>query len=143
MHRLDDAIALYRRLYTLSYRDPQWMEKVAELSARLGRAADTVKALETGWIEGRPAKAANSFAVAERLEKWGLLDDARRFAEQGVAQAGADLLVSEQSGAATYARIMARERQGSTAFAVLAAARAGAQGDACSGRQKRTRCHLP
>jgi predicted Zn-dependent protease len=123
MHRLDDAIALYRKLYTLSYRDPSWMGKVAELSARQGHAADAIKALETGWIDGRPAKAANFFAVAERLEKWGLLEDAGRFAEQGVQQAGADLLVSEQTGAATYARIMARQRRSAAAFVVLAAAR--------------------
>ncbi len=123
LHRLDDAIALYRKLYTLSYRDPKWMEKVAELSARQGRTIDAVKALETGWIEGRPAKASNSFAVAERLEKWGLLEEAQKFAEQGVSQAGADLLVSEQSGAATYARILTRERQATAAFARLVAAR--------------------
>jgi hypothetical protein len=82
-----------------------------------------VKALETGWIEGRPAKAANSFAVAERLEQWGLLDDAKTFAERGVEQAGADLLVSEQSGATTYARIMARLRQSTAANARLVEAR--------------------
>ena len=88
LHRLDDAIALYRKLYTLSYRDPHWMEKVAELCARQGRNAEVVKALETGWIEGRPAKASNFFAVAERLEKWSLLTEAQHFAEQGVDQAG-------------------------------------------------------
>ena len=123
MHRLDDAIALYRRLYTLSYRDPRWMEKVAELSVRQGRAADAVKALETGWVEERPAKASNSFAVADRLEKWGLLDEARRFAQQGVTQAGADLLVTDAEGAATYARILARQRQTAVAFGALASAR--------------------
>lgn len=126
LHRLDDAIALYRKLYMLSYRDPKWMEKVAELSARQGHNADAVKALETGWIEGRPAKASNSFAVAERLEQWGLLDEAQKFAEQGVDEAGADLLVSEQSGAATYARIFARKREAAVALAHLIAARQAA-----------------
>lgn len=126
LHRLDDAIALYRRLYTLSYRDPRWMEKVAELSVRQGRAADAVKALEAAWIEGRPARAANAFTVAERLEQWGLLDEAQRFAEQGSEQAGADLLVSEQQGAATYARILARKRQAAVALAHLAVARQAA-----------------
>ena len=123
LHRFDDAITLYRRLYLLSYRDPKWMEKVAELSARQGRGADAVKALETGWIDGRPVKASNSFAVAQRLELWGLLDEAQRFAEQGCDQAGADLLVSEQSGAVTYARILARKRQASAALTRLTAAR--------------------
>jgi Flp pilus assembly protein TadD len=126
LHHLDDAIALYRKLYTLSYRDPKWMEKVAELSARQGQNADAVKALEAGWIDGRPAKAANSFAVAARLERWGLLNEAQKFAEQGVDQAGADLLVSEQSGAATYARIFARKREAAVALAHLIAARQAA-----------------
>jgi hypothetical protein len=128
LHHLDDAIALYRKLYMLTYRDPRWMEKVAELCARQGHNADAVKALGTGWIEGRPAKAANSFAVAERLERWGLLDDAQRFAEQGVDQAGADLLVSEQSGAATYARILARKRQSAAALTRLVSVRQKAPG---------------
>ena len=35
--RFDDAIASYGRLYELSYRDPQWMIKVAELRARPGQ----------------------------------------------------------------------------------------------------------
>jgi predicted Zn-dependent protease len=126
LHRPDDAIALYRRLYTLSYRDPQWMEKVAELSARQGRGADAVKALETAWIDGRPARAANAFTVAARLEQWGLLDEAQRFAEQGADQAGADLLVSEQTGAATYARILVRRRQAALALAHLVASRQAA-----------------
>lgn len=128
LHRFDDAITLYRKLYTLSYRDPQWMEKVAELSARQGRSADAVKALEAGWIDGRPVKASNSFAVAQRLEQWGMLEEAQRFAEQGCEQAGADLLVSQQSGAATYARILARRRQASAALARLSAAREAAPG---------------
>lgn len=123
LHRMDDAIAVYRKLYVLSYRDPHWMEKVAELCARQGRNPDAVKALETAWIEGRPAKAANSFAVAARLETWGLLDEARKYADQGVQQAGADLLVSEQSGAAAYARILTRQRQSAAAFARLAESR--------------------
>jgi Flp pilus assembly protein TadD len=123
LHRFDEAIVLYSKLYTLSYRDPRWMEKVAELSAREGHNADCVKALETAWTEGRPAKASNYFAVAQRLEPWGMLDEARQFAEKGVEAAGADLLVSEQSGAATYARILARKRLASAAFTRLSAAR--------------------
>ena len=123
LHRLDDAIALYRKLYTLSYRDPHWMEKVAELCARQGRNAEAVSALETGWIEGRPAKASNYFTVADRLEKWSLLDEAQHFAEQGVNAAAADLLISEPSGAAIYARILSRKRESPAAFARLASAR--------------------
>lgn len=126
LYKFDDAVALYRKLYTLSYRDPQWMVRVAELCARESRNADAVQALETAWIENRPVKASNYFAVAERLEKWNLLDEAQHFAEQGVQTAGADLLITEQAGAATYARILTRNRQAGAAFARLAAARADA-----------------
>jgi hypothetical protein len=51
----------------------------------------------------------NYFEVAKKLEQWGLLDEARKYAEQGVETAGADLLVdpANQSGAVVYARIMA------------------------------------
>jgi predicted Zn-dependent protease len=121
LHRLDDAANNYQRIYVLSYHDPQWMVKIAELRARQGRSFDAVKALETGWIEGRPAKAANSFAAADRLEKWGLLNEARTFAEQGIDQAGNDLLVdpSTQNGVVTYARILARQRQFKIAFSRL------------------------
>jgi len=129
LYRLDDAVGDYEQLYKLSYRDPQWMVKEAEARARQGRNADAVKALEEAWIAGRPAKAANYFEVAERLEQWGLLDEARKFAEQGVETAGADLLVESgnQSGAAAYARIMARLRQTDAAFTRLAIARQQAE----------------
>ena len=125
LQRFDDAAGNYQKLYTLSYHDPQWMEKIAELRARQGRTADAVSALETAWITGRPRKAADSFRVAAQLEQWNLLDEARKYAEQGLAQAGADLLVdpADQSGAATYARILARQRQAPAAYARLAQAR--------------------
>jgi Flp pilus assembly protein TadD len=129
LHKLDDAVTDYEQLYKLSYRDPQWMEKSAEARARQGRNDDAVKALTEAWINGRPVKADNYFRVASRLEQWGLLDEARKFAEQGADAAGADLLVDpgNQSGAVTYARIMARLRQNDAAFTRLAIARQRAE----------------
>ena len=129
LHKLDDAVADYEQLYKLSYRDPQWMEKAAEARARQGRAVDAVKALEEAWIVGRPARASNQFQVATRLEQWGLLNEARRFVEQGVEAAGADLLTDpeNQSGAVLYARILARQRQSDAAFNRLAVARQQAE----------------
>jgi Flp pilus assembly protein TadD len=125
LHRLDEAVGDYEQLYKLSYRDPQWMVKAAEARARQGRNADAVNALDEAWIAGRPPRAANDFEVARRLEQWGLLEEARKYAEQGVESAGADLLASpdNQSGAALYARIMARLRQSNAAFTRLAAVR--------------------
>ena len=129
LHNLDDAVADYQQLYKLSYRDPQWMEKSAEARTRQGRNDDAVKALTEAWINDRPIKADNYFRVASRLEQWGLLDEARKFAELGVDTAGADLLVDpgNQSGAVTYARIMARLRQSDAAFTRLAIARQRAE----------------
>jgi tetratricopeptide (TPR) repeat protein len=129
LHWLDDAVADYEQLYKLSYRDPQWMVKAAEARARQGRNAEAVKALEEAWITGRPQQAKNDFEVAARLEEWGLLEEARKFAGQGVDAAGADLLVDarNQSGALVYARIMARLRQSDAAFTRLAIARQQAE----------------
>jgi Flp pilus assembly protein TadD len=129
LHNLDDAVADYQQLYKLSYRDPQWMEKSAEARARQGRNDDAVKALTEAWINGRPIKADNYFRVASRLEQWGLLEEARKFAEQGADAAGADLLVDpgNQSGAVIYARVMARLRQSDAAFTRLAIARQRAE----------------
>jgi tetratricopeptide (TPR) repeat protein len=122
LRRLDEAVADYEQLYKLSYHDPQWMVKTAEARARQGRSAETVRALETAWITGRPPKATNDFEVARRLEQWDMLNEARKYAEQGVESAGVDLLAApgNQSGVELYARIMARLRQSDTAFTRLA-----------------------
>ncbi len=129
LHKLDDAVADYEQLFKLSYRDSQWMVRAAEARARQGRGADAVKALEEAWISGRPQKATNYFDVATRLEQWGLLTEARTFAERAVEIAGADLLVDpgNQSGVSVYARIMARQRQTDAAFTRLAMARQQAE----------------
>jgi len=128
-YKLDDAVADYERLYALSYHDPQWMIKEAEAQARQGRDAAAVKALETAWISGHPATAASCFQVATKLEQWGILEEARRYAERGIDLAGADLLTdsANQSGAEVYARIMARLRQSDAAFTRLALARQQAE----------------
>lgn len=129
LQKLDDAVTDYEQLYRLSYHDPQWMVKVAQARARQNRRSDAVKALEEAWVTGRPQTAANFFTVASQLEQWGLLDDARAYAEKGVDAAGSDLLIdpANQNGAAVYARIMARQRQTDAAFTKLAVARMKAE----------------
>ncbi len=124
MMRFDDAIGEYDRVYQLAYKDPKWMEKIGEIRARQGRADEAVAALKIALIDGRPEKAENFFEVARRLESWGLLSQARGFAEEGVATAGAELLAStdNHSGARLYARILTRLRQQETAYATLRAA---------------------
>ncbi len=119
--RFDEAAADYERIYQLAYKDPQWMEKVAAVRARQGKVKDIVGALQTALIDGRPESAGKYFEVARRLESWGMLDQARTFAEQGVSKAGSDLLATGENdaGVKTYVRIMTRLRQHEQAYAVL------------------------
>jgi predicted Zn-dependent protease len=117
----DAACSDYQRLYTLSYNDPQWMQKTALLRARQGKPDLAVKALQTAWIDGRPASAQNEFRVAQQLEAWNLLSQAEVFARQGAELAGNDLLANaaNSDGAILYARLLARERKSSEAFTLL------------------------
>ena len=119
--RFDDAVSDYEKLYDLAYKDPQWMEKVAETRARQGRTQDAVAALKTALIEGKPERPDKYFEVAQRLEGWGMVAEARGSAEQGLSTAGAELLASTEnhSGAVLYARIMTRLRQEDAAYAKL------------------------
>jgi Flp pilus assembly protein TadD len=128
MMRFDDAIGEYERVYQLAYKDPKWMEKIAEIRARQGKSDDAVTALKTALIDGRPEKAENFFEAARRLESWGLLTQARGFAEQGVTFAGAELLAAKDNhaGAKLYARILTQLRQQEIAYATLQNAFPGA-----------------
>jgi cellulose synthase operon protein C len=119
--RFDDAVGDYERLYQLAYKDPKWMEKIAEVRARQGRTDDAVAALKTGLIDVGPERAGNYFEVARRLETWGMLAQARDFAEKGVNTAGGELLASTENhdGAKLYTRIMTRLRQQDRAYATL------------------------
>ena len=134
------AAADFQRLYLLTYHDPSWMVRLAELRARQQRPADAVKALQAAYIDGHAKAADDFFTVAAQLERWNLLAEARTFAEQGVALAGSDLLTpppvytypQPESGAVTYARILARCGQADQALATLTAARQLAEASATS-----------
>jgi tetratricopeptide (TPR) repeat protein len=138
--QFDRAASDFERLYQLSYHDPTWMVRLAELRARQQRPADAVKALETAYIAGHAKQAADYFSVAAQLARWNLLPEARTFAEQGVAIAGADLLTqpitygddASPSGATTYARILTRLGKADEALATLLAARKQAEVSATS-----------
>ena len=119
--RFDDAAADYEKLYELAYKDPQWMERVAEIRARQGRPETCVAALKTALIDGQPERPGKYFDAARKLEAWGMLAEARTLAEQGVNVAGAGLLAETENhaGAALYARIMTRLRQQDAAYAKL------------------------
>ncbi|MFN7648620.1 MAG: hypothetical protein ACK5UT_14015 [Acidobacteriota bacterium] len=89
--RWDEAAATYQKLYELSYRNPVWLERAAETRARQGRMQDAVALLRQAYGTGRP----NPQGQAERLESWGLLEEA--------LAAGPDL--------ATRARLLTRLRR--------------------------------
>jgi cellulose synthase operon protein C len=119
--RFDEAASDYEHIYQLAYKDPQWMEKVATVRARQGKTKEVVAALQAALIDGRPGNPSNYFEVARRLESWGMLDEARTYAEQGVGKAGVDLLASSDwlAGTRTYVRVMTRLRQQELANATL------------------------
>lgn len=119
--RFEEAAADYARVYDLSYRDAQWMAKVAEIRARQGKTDLAVQALKKALIEGHPERATDYFAVAQRLETWGMLQPAEEFSEKGMSIAGNDLLADPQyhCGAQLYARIMTRRREPETAYKAL------------------------
>lgn len=122
--RFDEAAADYTSLYELAYHDAQWMEKVAEIRARQNKPEQVVQALKTALIDGRPEAPDKYFTVAERLESWAMLSQAREYAEKGLAVAGQDLLANSEnhSGAQAYTRIMTRLRQQEAAYQKLQAA---------------------
>ena len=119
--RFDEAASDYEHVYQLAYKDPRWMEKVAEVRARQGKIKEVVAALQVALIDGRPKNAGNYFVVAQRLESWGMLTQARTFAGQGIKAAGPDLLANPEfhAGASTYLRIMTRLRQHEQAYGAM------------------------
>ena len=71
--QFDAAAADYERTYQLAFKDPKWMEKVAEVRARQGRAYEAIAALKIALIDVAPDNAEKYFDVASRLESWGML----------------------------------------------------------------------
>ena len=119
--RFDDALRGYQRLYELTYENPRWMEKMAEIQARQGRSGDAVASLERALIEGRPEQPENYFAVARLLEEWNMSARAVPFAGTGVKLAGAYLYRESAyvQGARLYARLMTRARRHEEAYEQL------------------------
>ena len=118
--RFDDAAASYGKTYELTYHDPQWMEKIAELRARQGRVDDAAKALRTALVDGRPERAEIFFAVAGRLELWRMPEAARPFVDQGARLAGPAGLLE---GGSRYVSVYTGLRQERALFDRLLAAR--------------------
>jgi hypothetical protein len=110
--RFEEAAASAQKLYDLTYRNPTWMEKLAELRARQGRNSDAVAALKKAWIEGRSSSAENYLTIAQKLETWNMLAEARTFADEALKRAPAESIN-------IWARILARQQQYETVFLKL------------------------
>ena len=108
--RFEDAAKTYARLYELTYRDPEWLIRVAELRARLGQHAESAAALKTAIIGAHTETADADFEIAAHLDSWHILPAAVSFAERGAALDGADLF-QNMDHAAAYARIMGHARR--------------------------------
>src|SRR5271163_3496325 len=78
--------------------NPDWMVKLAAIRARQGRIPDAIAALQKAWIEGRTGNARAYFDIAQMLEAWGAMGDARRFAEGGMRRLTADNRDELQAG---------------------------------------------
>ena len=119
--RFDAALASAGKLYELTYEDPAWMERQAELHARKGERAAALAALDRAFIAGRPENPEKYLAAAERAEEWLYLDAARAWIEQGFEAAGSGIFDSyrHQRLIGSYARIMARVRRHEAAFSKL------------------------
>ena len=115
--RFNEASVTYRRLYDLTYRDPQWMIKVAEMRARLNDRKGAVEALQTAVIGARAETSGALFDIARRLDGWNMVAEAMEFAERGAAMAGKDFWSFGEGS--TYGRLLARTRQMPKAFSVI------------------------
>ena len=119
--RSDEAGADYEKLYELSYHDTKWMQKVAQVRARQGKVDDTVRALKVALIDGRRVSPENFFEAAKSLEGWGMLPQARDFAQHGVDTADKELLAdaAHHEGVELYVRLMTRLRRQDEALTAL------------------------
>ena len=102
--RFSDAEKTYSALWELSFRDANWLDKVAELQARQQQPDAAVATLRKGHLEGRPERPDLLLAIAAKLETWGLIKQAADFARR----AGEHDISKEDT--ATYARVMTRAR---------------------------------
>jgi Flp pilus assembly protein TadD len=112
--RFEEAAASAQKLYELTYRNPMWMEKLAELRARQSRNADAVAALHKAWIDGRSDSAVNYLTIAQKLESWGMLAEAHKYADDALKRAPDDSIK-------IWARILARQQQYEAVFLKLPA----------------------
>jgi cellulose synthase operon protein C len=122
LSQFDTALASYRKLYEISFRNPAWLADGARILARQGKAADCVRWLREAYVDNRPAMAANHIPVAERLLDWGFAEQARAELQNVFRLADANTDIDR--AAAALARAHATLRQLDTLAPALNAAAA-------------------
>ncbi len=111
--RFDDASKTYTRLYEMTYRDSQWMDKLATAAARQAKYPEAIGALRRAWLEGRPDRAVNYATIAERLESWNLQAEAMGFAEEALKRADEN---EKPAMAMIFGRLATKARKYETAY---------------------------
>jgi len=116
--RFHDAMGSYSRLYDLTYRDPQWMVKVAEMHARSGQPAEAVKSLQSAIIGARTETADADLEIARCLADWHILPDAVQYLDRAASLAGTSLF-QNYFDLRLYAQVMATAQRMDTVLAKL------------------------
>jgi predicted Zn-dependent protease len=109
LSRFDQAVASYRKLYEISFRNPFWLEEGARVLARQGKRDECAKWLREALVDNRPKAAENHLQAADRLMSWGAYDQAHAevITALSIVNATSDLT----RVAATYARTATVLRQ--------------------------------
>lgn len=89
------AVQTNQRLYELSYKNPTYLQKIADLEARLGRKTEAVDALKKAYAAEGGLPAPQYFAMVDTLNRWGFLEETKplidegwkRFTERGASDA--------------------------------------------------------
>jgi len=79
----DSAVQTNQRLYELSYKNPSYLLKIADLEARLGHKAEAVDALKKAYAAEGGLPASQYFSMVDTLNRWGFLEEAKPLIDEG------------------------------------------------------------
>ncbi|MEW5974493.1 MAG: hypothetical protein AB1898_01685 [Acidobacteriota bacterium] len=77
------ALDTYRRLYDISFQNSAYLLKQADLQARLGNKGLVLDLLKRAYDTDSSLPVPQYFELVNRLEKWGLLTEAKPFIDEG------------------------------------------------------------
>lgn len=106
---LPEAAASYRKLYDISFRNPEWLAQGAEVHARRGDYTQAFAWLKEAYVDNRPASAAGHAAVLNKLLSWNQIQSAASHWPTAWASAVTDNEFTEF--AVLWSQIAIRSRQ--------------------------------